>query len=56
MLDIAEKKSDYFGVDEVQLGMEKAETMLEVGIKPLDEFKVESCGTVALSVPESVSS
>ena len=56
LLDIAEGKSDYFGTGEVQLGMEKSESMLEVGIKPLDEFiKVEKC-TVALSQPENVSS
>jgi hypothetical protein len=50
-LDIAEKKGDYFGIDDVQLGMAKSEPMLELDIKPLDEFKVE----MALSHPESVS-
>jgi hypothetical protein len=55
MLDIAEKNGDYFGTDEVQLDMEKTESMLEVGIKPLDEFKVEKCAVV-LSRPEYVSS
>ena len=55
-LEIAEKKGDYFDIDEVQLGMEKSKPpMLEVDIKPLDEFKVER-STVAPSRPESVSS
>ena len=54
LLDIAEKKVDYFGTDEVQLDMEKSESMLDVGIKPFDEFKEERC-TVALNQPESVS-
>ena len=54
LLDIAEKKSDYFGTDEVQLGVEKSESILEAGIKPLDEFRVERC-TMALGRPENVS-
>jgi hypothetical protein len=55
LLDIAENKGDYFGIDEVQFGLAESESMLEVNMKPLDEFKVERC-TVALSRPESVSS
>jgi hypothetical protein len=55
LLDIAETKGDYFGTDEVQLGLVKSESVLEVDFKLLDESKVERC-TVALSQPESVSS
>jgi hypothetical protein len=51
----AENKGDYFGINEVQLGLAESESMVEVDVKPLDEFKVERC-TVALSRPESVSS
>ena len=44
LLDISEKKSDYFGTDEVQLGVEKSESILEAGIngKPLYQARIFS--------------